>query len=120
KKSYQRILTFLAETREYVAGELRNGDRPTGQQIAGHLRSAFAALPEGVEKIYARAAATRIGSSSPACKIPSIWRSGLMLFNRETDVGIEKMRHTTPRTARLRFLFVAAKIWRHAGSTGIS
>jgi hypothetical protein len=29
KKSYQPILTFLAETREYVAGELRNGDRPT-------------------------------------------------------------------------------------------
>jgi len=28
KKSYQPILTFLAETREYVAGELRNGDRP--------------------------------------------------------------------------------------------
>lgn len=43
-----------------------------------------------------------------------------MLFNRETDVGIEKMRHTTLRTARLRFLFVAAKIWRHAGRTGIS
>jgi hypothetical protein len=34
---------------------LRNGDRPTGQQIARHLRSAFAALPEGVEKIYGRA-----------------------------------------------------------------
>ena len=30
KKSYQPILTFLAETREYIAGELRNGDRPTG------------------------------------------------------------------------------------------
>ena len=37
KKSYQPILTFMAETREYVAGELRNGDRPTGQQIARHL-----------------------------------------------------------------------------------
>jgi hypothetical protein len=29
KKSYQPILTFLAETREYISGELRNGDRPT-------------------------------------------------------------------------------------------
>ena len=29
KKSYQPILTFLAETKEYVGGELRNGDRPT-------------------------------------------------------------------------------------------
>ena len=55
KKSYQPILTFLAETREYVAGELHNGDRPTGEQIARHLRSAFKALPEGVARIYARA-----------------------------------------------------------------
>ena len=31
KKSYQPMLTFLAETREYVWGELRNGDRPTGK-----------------------------------------------------------------------------------------
>src|SRR5580700_11887643 len=30
KKSFQPILTFLAETKEYIAGELRNGDRPTG------------------------------------------------------------------------------------------
>ena len=55
KKSYQPILTFLAETREYVAGELRNGDRPTGKQIARHLHSAFQSLPAGVEKIFARA-----------------------------------------------------------------
>src|SRR5215470_516910 len=55
KKSLQPILTFLAETREYVGGELRNGDRPTGRQIARHLESVFAALPEGVETIYARA-----------------------------------------------------------------
>jgi hypothetical protein len=55
KKSYQPILTFLAETREYVAGELRNGDRPTGAQIARHLESVFAALPPGVETIHARA-----------------------------------------------------------------
>lgn len=55
KKSYQPILTFLAETREYVAGELRNGDRPTGRQIGRHLKSVFAALPAGVETIYGRA-----------------------------------------------------------------
>jgi hypothetical protein len=48
KKSYQPILTFLAETREYVGGELRNGDRPTGRQIARHLDGVFAALPDGV------------------------------------------------------------------------
>lgn len=55
KKSYQPILTFLAETREYVGGELRNGDRPTGAQIARHLQNVFDSLPETVETIYARA-----------------------------------------------------------------
>jgi hypothetical protein len=55
KKSFQPILTFLAETREYVGGELRKGDRPTGRQIAAHLESVFAALPESVEILYARA-----------------------------------------------------------------
>jgi hypothetical protein len=55
KKSFQPILTFIAETREYIGGELRNGDRPTGKQIARHLESVFAAVPRGVQKIYARA-----------------------------------------------------------------
>jgi len=55
KKSYQPILTFLAETREYIWGELRNGDRPTGQQIARHLESVVAALPPCIVKIFARA-----------------------------------------------------------------
>ncbi len=55
KKSYQPILTFLAETREYIGGELRNGDRPTGTQIARHLESVFASLPQEVDTIHARA-----------------------------------------------------------------
>ena len=55
KKSYQPILTFLAETREYVGGELHNGDRPTGRQIARHLESVFAALPQCVRHKFARA-----------------------------------------------------------------
>lgn len=55
KKSYQPILTFLAETRDYVAGELRNGDRPSGRQIARHLHSTFQMLPAGIERIFARA-----------------------------------------------------------------
>jgi len=55
KKSYQPILTFLAETREYLGGELRKGERPTGKQIAAHLDSVFAALPATVERCYARA-----------------------------------------------------------------
>ena len=44
----------------------------------------------------------------------------LMLFNREADADTDTLRHTTLATARLRFLFVAAKIWRHAGRTGVS
>jgi hypothetical protein len=55
KKSFQPILTFLAETREYISGELHNGDRPTGPEIARHLKSVFAALPPQVETIMARA-----------------------------------------------------------------
>lgn len=55
KKSYQPMLTFLAETREYVGGELRNGDRPSGRQIARHLEEVCAALPASVRTIYARA-----------------------------------------------------------------
>jgi hypothetical protein len=39
----------------------------------------------------------------------------LQLFNREEGAEIGSMRLTTLATARLRFLFGAAKIWRHAG-----
>src|SRR6266699_4230541 len=55
KKSYQPMLTFLAETREYVWGELRNGDRPSGKQIHNHLRNVRGALPPTVKQIYGRA-----------------------------------------------------------------
>jgi hypothetical protein len=44
----------------------------------------------------------------------------LMLFNREENARLETMKHTTLSTARLRFLFLAAKIWRHAGRVGVS
>jgi hypothetical protein len=44
----------------------------------------------------------------------------LMLFNREPQADATALQHTTLATARLRFLFVAAKIWRHAGRTGVS
>ena len=44
----------------------------------------------------------------------------LMLFNREEYAKVETMKHTTLATARLRFLFLAAKIWRHAGRVGVS
>jgi hypothetical protein len=259
KKSYQPILTFLAETREYIGGELRHGDRPTGAQIARHLESVFAALPPQVKIIYARADSgfycaeavaayetkgvqfivsarktSRLVEELKAadwkrsprtdadgqCEFryqPEGWekayrfialryqkkpkpkeadepeqyqlfdtpeysyrvfvtsmkdsidllvwfynqRAGaenlikeanndaglaahpsgrwtmncnhfqlamlaynlncwLMLFNREEEAKVETLKHTTLATARLRFLFLAAKIWRHAGRVGVS
>jgi hypothetical protein len=42
-----------------------------------------------------------------------------MLFNREAQADAAQLRHTTLATSRLRFLFVAAKIWHHAGRTGV-
>ena len=44
----------------------------------------------------------------------------LMLFNREEKAGAEDLKHTTLATSRLRFLFLAAKIWRHGGRVGVS
>ncbi len=259
KKSYQPILTFLAETREYVCGGLRNGDRPTGKQIADHLQQALAALPPGVQQVFGRADAgfycgeaveayrkancrfvivaqktsrlvgqlrQAVWKPSPntdaeaECEFryqPTGWNqecrfvalryerprekaepgeaeqyqlfetsqyqyrvfvtdlgepidfvvwfynqrasaenlikeanndaglaahpSGrfdvnrnhfqlamlaynlncwLMLFNRQPEADATKLRHTTLATSRLRFLFLAAKIWRHAGRTGVS
>ena len=43
-----------------------------------------------------------------------------MLFNREPQSDVNALKHTTLATSRLRFLFIAAKIWRHAGRTGVS
>lgn len=259
KKSYQPILTFLAETREYISGELRNGDRPTGAQIARHLAEVFAALPPQVKTIQARADSgfycweaveayekravefiisarktsrlvdelkaaewkrSRGTDADGQCEFryqPEGWgkpcrflalryqkksrpkeaeepeqyqlfdtpeysyrvfvtnmkepidlltwfysqRGGaenlikeanndaglashpserwtincnhfqlamlaynlncwLMLFNREPDAKVQTLQHTTLATARLRFLFLAAKIWRHAGRAGVS
>ncbi|PYV61101.1 MAG: hypothetical protein DMG97_44195, partial [Acidobacteria bacterium] len=44
----------------------------------------------------------------------------LLLFQREEGVPAEELQHTTLATARLSFLFVAAKIWKHSGRVGIS
>jgi hypothetical protein len=44
----------------------------------------------------------------------------LMLFNREEEPKRPHVKHTTLATARLRFLFLAAKIWRYAGRVGVS
>lgn len=259
KKSYQPMLTFIAETREYLWGGLRKGDRPSGKEIARHIGEAVKALPAVVKRILARADSgfycweaveayekancrfilvarktSRLleelnkGDWKPSpetdadeqCEfyyqpygwgkayrflalryeetpededksgavqyqlfataqfiyrvfvtnmddpLPElVWFYGqrgsaenlikeanndaglaahpsgrfvmnqnhfqvvmlaynlncwLMLFNRETTESAVTLRHTTLATARLRFLFLAAKIWRHAGRTGIS
>jgi hypothetical protein len=259
KKSYQPILTFIAETREYVWGELRNGDRPGGKQVGDHLRKVHAALPPGVKKIFGRVdsgfycreaveayeefhAQFVIGARKTSRLVEELrqaeWKESnktdagweceflyqpegwskpyrfvalrsekaraeveaeeteqyqlfetsqykyrvmvtnmsdpidfvvwfysqrgsaenlikeanndaglaahpsgrfdvnsnhfqlvmlaynvncwLMLFNREPQADASELRHTTLATSRLRFLFVAAKIWRHAGRTGVS
>ena len=44
----------------------------------------------------------------------------LELFSREENVSVNAMKHTTLATARLRFLFLAARIWRHVGRVGVS
>ena len=43
----------------------------------------------------------------------------LMLFNRDEGVTSGQMQHTTLATARLRFLFLAAKIWKHGRQVGV-
>ena len=49
------MLTFIAETREYLWGVLRNGGRPSGKQIGDHIRKVCAALPACVKRILGRA-----------------------------------------------------------------
>ena len=43
-----------------------------------------------------------------------------MLFNREEQATVETLGHTTLATTRLKFLFLAARIWSHAGRVGVS
>ena len=44
----------------------------------------------------------------------------LEIFNREEAANVETIKHTTLATARLRFLFIAARIWRHSGRVGVN
>ncbi len=42
----------------------------------------------------------------------------LLLFNREEKMEAAEIKHTQLSTTRLRFLFLAAKFWSHAGKVG--
>src|SRR5262249_10797177 len=44
----------------------------------------------------------------------------LMLFKREEQAQAATLKHATLATARLRFLFLAARIWRRASRVGVS
>ena len=57
-----------------------------------------------------------LGSLLGMIRDSALW---LMLFNREPLADAAKLQHTTLAIARLRFLFIAAKIWSHGGRTGI-
>lgn len=54
KRSYQPILSFIAETGEFIFGNQRNGDKPSGSEVAKHLEGVFAAIPPGVERVRTR------------------------------------------------------------------
>jgi hypothetical protein len=112
KKSYQPILSFIAETREYAAGALRNGDRPDGREIAAHLDAVAESLPPTVKRIYARAdsgfycreaiAATMFAYALQRQRFP------LMCSRISSRVGAVRL--STPGVCTLR------SPWRHSSS----
>ncbi|MCX6606144.1 MAG: transposase [Acidobacteria bacterium] len=55
KPSYQPMLAFIAETREFAGGRLHNGGKPSGESIARHLARVIETLPKTVETLRARA-----------------------------------------------------------------
>lgn len=54
KRSYQPILSFIAETGEFISGSQRKGDNPTGKEIAKHLEEVFSFLPSQVRHVRHR------------------------------------------------------------------
>jgi hypothetical protein len=86
------LLTFIAETREYVWGELRHGDRPTGKQMGDHLRSVGAALPPGVKQIYGRADAGFYGREAVEGYELLKLNARFVIWARKTARLVEKLR----------------------------
>ena len=106
KKSFQPILTFLAETREYVWGELRNGDRPDGKQIARHLQSVFAALPRCIQTssrgpIPVSIVGRRCKPTKKPRRTSSSWRARRRVCwnNCKTPIGSPRARPTPMSSA---------------------
>lgn len=55
KRSYQPILTFIAETGEYFCGKQRPGDTMSGEEIGKYIERCFKQLPPGVTSVTNRA-----------------------------------------------------------------
>jgi hypothetical protein len=55
KKGLRPILTFIAETKEYLAGELRKGQTLSAMDVKNHLVTLRALLPLSVRKVTLRA-----------------------------------------------------------------
>lgn len=100
KKSYQPILTFLAETREYIGGELHNGDRHSGKQIAQHINEVISALPATVKQVYARADSGFY--CWEAVEAYELHKCGFVIAVRKTSRLIEELQNArwtgSPRT----------------------
>src|SRR3989454_9071578 len=90
------MLTFIAETREYVWGELRNGDRPDGKQIGDHLRQVHAALPPGVKRIFGRADSGRSEEHTSELQSPCNLVCRLLLEKKKNNTRARRRRERDP------------------------
>lgn len=54
KKSYQPVISTIAETGEFICGRQRSGDTISGEEIAEHLDQVFTHLPPKVEYVTSR------------------------------------------------------------------
>src|SRR5205823_15108316 len=78
----------------------------------------LAAMKRNRRRAMANVYGFSLAASATGSRLNNISHA-LRLFNREAVNDAAKLKHTTLAIARLRFLFIAAKIWRHAGRTGI-
>lgn len=55
RRSYHPLLCFIGETRDFLWGRFRPGDRNNLQGIKGFLRECLSWLPSGVKELFVRA-----------------------------------------------------------------
>jgi hypothetical protein len=54
KKSYQPVISAIAETGEFICGRQRGGETISGADIAAHLHQVFSRLPSTVMEVISR------------------------------------------------------------------